>query len=61
MHMAIEELLNQLNAMKELAREHLRWHLRFTNINVPNHKELIPIIVVTKEYRVQTKKGKNSK
>ena len=61
MHMAIEELLNQLNAMKELAREHLRWHLRLTNINVPNHKELIPIIVVTKAYIVKAEKGKNSK
>lgn len=60
-HVAMEELPNQLNAMKELAREHSKWLLRYTNIHVPKHKELIPIIVATKTYRVKIEKEKKSK
>ena len=60
-HVATEEVTSQLDAIKELAREHSRWLLRFTNVHVPNHKELIPIIAVGKAYRAKTKKGKKSK
>ena len=60
-HVAAEELSNQLNAVKELTHEHSKWLLRFTNVHVPNHEELIPIIVATKAYRVKIEKGKKSK
>ena len=60
-HVAMEELPNQLNVVKELAREHSKWLLRFTNVHVPNHEELIPIIVVAKAYRAKVEKGKKSK
>ena len=60
-HETIEELTSQLNEVKELAREYSRWLLRFTNVNVPNHEDLIPIIVFAKAYREKTKKGKKSK
>ena len=53
-HVAAEEVTSQLNKVKELAREHSRWLLRFTNVHVPNHEELIPIIVSIRAYR-----GKN--
>lgn len=60
-HVAIEELTSRLNLVKELARENSKWILRFTNVHVPNHKELIPIIFVVKAYREKPKKGKKSK
>lgn len=60
-HVAAEELTSQLDAVKELAREHSRWLLRFTNVHVPNHEELIPIIDAAKAYRAKTEKGKKSK
>ena len=59
--MVMEELPNQLNDVKELARENSKWILRYTNIHVPNHEELIPIIVVDKAYRAKIEKGKKSK
>ena len=60
-HVAAEELTSQLNAVKELTQEHLKWLLRFTNVHVPNHEELIPIIVTAKAYREKIEKGKKSK
>ena len=60
-HVATEELPNQLNVVKELAREHSKWLLRYTNIHVPKHKEIIPIIVIAKAYRAKVEKGKKSK
>ena len=60
-HVAAEEVTSQLNEVKELILEHSRWLLRFTNVQVPNHEELIPIIVAAKAYRTKTEKGKKSK
>ncbi len=48
-------------AMEELAREHSRWLLRYTNFYVPKHEELIPIVVATKAYRKKMEKGKKEK
>ena len=59
--MAKEELPNQLNYVKELAREHSKWLLMYTNIHVSRHEELIPIIVAAKAYRAKEEKGKKSK
>ena len=59
--MAMEELQDQLNDVKELAREHSKWLLRYTNIHMPRHEELIPIIVATKVYRTKVEKGKKAK
>ena len=59
--MAIEEFLNQLNSVKELAREHSKWLLRYKKIHVPKYEELIPIIVATKVHRTKEEKGKKSK
>ena len=61
MHVTAKEVTSQLNEVKELTLEHSRWLLRFTNIYVPSHEELIPIIVAAKAYRAKTKKGKKSK
>ena len=58
-HVATEELPNQLNVVKELARDHSRWLLRYTNIHMPKHDELISIMVAAKAYRIKTEKGKN--
>ena len=60
-HVAVEEVTSQLNEVKELTLENSRWLLRFTNIHVPSHEELIPIIVATKAYRAKTEKGKKPK
>ena len=60
-HVAMEELPNQLNVVKELAQEHSKWLLRFTNVHVPSHEDLVPIIVSTKAYRAKDEKGKKSK
>ncbi len=60
-HVAKEELPNQLNVVKELDREHSKWLLRYTNIHVPRHEELILIIVVAEVYRAKAKKRKKSK
>ena len=60
-HVAAEEVTSQLNEVKELALEHSRWLLRFTNVHVPNHEELIPIIVTAKAYSTRNEKGKKSK
>ena len=57
--MAIEEFPYQLNIVKELDRDHSRWLLRYTNIHMPKHEELIPIMVAAKAYRIKTEKGKN--
>ena len=57
----MEELLYQLNVVKELASDHSKWLLRYTNIHVPRHEELILIIVVAKEYRAKIEKGNKSK
>ena len=59
--MATEELLDQLNVVKQLAREHSKWLLRYTNIHMPRHEELIPIIVAAKAYRTKVEKGKKTK
>ena len=60
-HMAMGELPNQLNVVKELARDHSKWLLRYTNIHTPKHEELVPIIVATKAYRKKEEKGKKMK
>ena len=60
-HVAAEEVTSQLNEVKELILEHSRWLLRFTNVHLPNHEELVPIIVAAKSYRAKTEKGKKSK
>ena len=58
--MVIEELPQQLNSMKELAKENSKWLLRYTNIHMPKHEELIPIIVADKTHRTKAEKGENS-
>lgn len=60
-HVTMEELPNQLNVVNELAQEDSKWLLRFTNVHVPNHEELIPIIVATEAYRVKVENGKKYK
>ena len=59
--MAAEEATNQQNEAKELTQEHARWLLRFTNVHVPSHDELILIIAAAKAYRAKTEKGKKLK
>ena len=60
-HMAMEELQDQLGVVKDLAREHFKWLLRYTNVHVHKHEELIPIIVAAKAYREKAEKGKKAK
>ena len=59
--MATKELPYQLNDVKELARDHSRWLLRYANIYMPKHEELIPIMVPAKACRIKTEKGKKVK
>ena len=60
-YVAVEEVTSQQNEAKELTLEYSRWLLRFTNVHVPSHDELIPIMAAAKAYRTKTKKGKKSK
>ena len=60
-HVAATELTSQLNSLKELAREHSRWLLRFTNVHVSSNEELIPIIVAARAHKVKMEKGKKPK
>ena len=61
MHVTMEELQDQLGAIKDLAREHAKWLLRYTNVNAHKHDMLIPIIVAAKAYRTKVEKGKKEK
>ena len=60
-HIVATELTGQLNFVKELAREHSRWLLRFKNVHMSSNEEIIPIIVAARAYRAKIKKGKKSK
>ena len=60
-HVAAKKLTSQLNSFKELAQEHSRWLLRFTNVHVSRNEELIPIIVAARAHRAKMEKGKKSK
>jgi hypothetical protein len=60
-HVVTEELIGQVNSIKELAREHSRWLLRFTNVHLSSNEELIPIIVAARAYKAKIEKGKKSK
>ena len=60
-HMVMEELQDWLDTVKDLAREHSKWLLRYTNVHVHKHEELIPIIVAAKAYREKAEKGKKAK
>ena len=59
--MAMEELQDHLGTIKDLAQEHSKWLLRYTNVHIHRHEELIPIIVAAMAYRTKTKKGKKVK
>ena len=60
-HVVVEEFPNQLNVVKELAREYSQWLLRYTNIHMPKHEELIQIIFPAKEYKEKIEKGRKFK
>lgn len=60
-HVAKEEMQEQLNAIKDLAREHSKWLLRYTNVHVHRHEKFIPIIVASKVYKAKLEKGKKAK
>ena len=60
-YVATEEVASQQNEAKELTLEHSRGILRFTNVHVPSHDELIPILAAAKAYKTKTEKGKKSK
>ena len=53
-YVAAEEVTSQQSKAKELTLEHSRWLLRFTNVHVPSHDELIPIMAAAKSYRAKT-------
>lgn len=57
----MEEIQDPLSAVQDLAREHSKWLLRYTNVYVHRHEELIPIIITTKAYRMKAEKGKKEK
>ena len=60
-HVAMEELQDQLGIFKDLAQENSKWFLRYTNVHVHRDEEIIPIIVVAKAYRTKAEKGKKVK
>ena len=60
-HVVAEEVTSRQSEAKELTLEHSRWILRFTNVHVPSHDELIPIMAAAKAYRAKTEKGKKPK
>ena len=59
--MATTELLKQLPTIRELAREHSKCLLRYTNVYVPKHEELVPIMVAARAHRADLEKGKKTK
>lgn len=60
-HVAMEEIQDHLNVVKDLARENSKWLLRYTNVHVHRNEELIPIIFITKAYRGKSEKRKKVK
>ena len=60
-HMTMGELPKQLNVVRELAKEHSKCLLRYTNVYVPKYEELIPIVVARKAHRASMEKGKKVK
>ena len=59
--MATTELPKQLPTIRELAKEHSKCLLRYTNVYVPKHEELVSIMVATKAHREDLEKGKKTK
>jgi len=57
----MEEIQDQLNVVKDLAKEHSKYLLRYTNVHVHRHEELIPIIVTAKAYSEKLEKGQKMK
>ena len=60
-YVATMELPKQLSTIRELAREHSKCLLRYTNVYVPKHEELVPIMVPARAYRANLEKGKKTK
>ena len=60
-HITTEELQDRLNVFKYLARVHSKWLLRYTNVHVQRHEELILIIVSAKAYKENEEKEKKVK
>ena len=58
-HMAKEELQEQVNAVKDMAREHSKWLIRYTNVHVSRLEELISTIVAANAHKAKLDKEKN--
>ena len=61
MHVAMEELKDRVGTVKDLAREHSKWLLRYTNVHVHKHEEMILIIIATKVCREKIEQWKKAK
>ena len=60
-YMATTELTKQLPPIKELAREHSKCILKYTNVYMPKHEELVPIMVAARAHQANLEKGKKTK
>ena len=58
---AMGELPKQLNLVRELSKEHSKCLLRYKNVYVPKHEELIPIFLAAKAHQENMEKGKKMK
>ena len=59
--MATTKLPKQLPTIRELVKEHSKCLLRYTNVYVPKHEELVPIMVTARAHRADLEKGKKTK
>ena len=54
----MKEIKERLDAIKELAREHSKWLIWYTNVHIFKHEELILIIIAAKAYKEKLEKKK---
>ena len=57
--MAIEELQELLNIVKNMARVHSKWLIRYTTIHMGRLDELILVMTATNAHKVRSDKGKS--
>lgn len=54
----MKETLERVRATKDMAREHVKWLIRHSHVQVPRYEELVPILVAAASHREKLDKGK---
>ena len=56
--MATKELQEQINTVKDIAKEDYKWLIRYKTIHGGRLEELIPVIAATNAHKARMDKGK---